>query len=178
MKRKGSTYHKNSGFKTPPNYFEEFENRLDARMQQEPEFTFVEMETGFKTPNNYFEELETRVISNIEKESKVIHLFTKQTWYYVAGLAAMFVLIFNLSKTNSYSSPTWDNLELSVMENYIDEGYDMGYIDLTTSDFSEYIFDDGRLIEDSDFNSVTSNAAFEYIDEYVEDPTYILETNE
>tara|TARA_R100000789_G_scaffold71640_1_gene67356 strand:- start:528 stop:1061 length:534 start_codon:yes stop_codon:yes gene_type:complete len=177
MKSKRSTYHKNSGFKIPPDYFEEFENRLNEKVQA-PDFEFSKKESGFKTPVNYFEELESRILTNIEEESKVISLFSKQTWYYVAGLAAMFILIFNLPQTNSYSSPTWDNLELSVMENYIDEGYDMGYIDLNTSDFSDYIFEDGRLIDDSDFNSVTSNAVFEYIDEYVEDPTFILETNE
>ena len=57
------------------------------------------------------------------------------------------------------------------MENYIDENN----IDFSTGEISNYIFQQGYLVDDADFNSVNSDAVMNYLDENVEDPLYILE---
>ena len=68
----------------------------------------------------------------------------------------------------------WDDVEVSAMESYLEEGYEMGYIDLSSSEYSDF-FVSGELVTDADFDEVTSEAVFEYIDENIEEPSYIME---
>lgn len=167
-------YHNKQGFEVPEGYFEEFENEIlgmvniaETLNSQEPD---IIKDTGLKVPEGYFEELDKNILSKTI-EPKVVPLFSKRLFYYVAGITAIFAAVFGSAHLTPSVNNSWDSVELSVMENYINEGY----IELTQEDISEFIGKDGELINDTDFSNVNSEAAMEYLDENMEDPTYILE---
>ncbi|SDR86797.1 hypothetical protein SAMN04488553_0902 [Gramella sp. MAR_2010_147] len=176
MKTNKSTYSQNSGFKVPKDYFGNFETEMMNRLEDENSYDLPTSETGFSVPAGYFASLEEKIISKNNNEPRVISLFRKEYLFYAAAVAAIFVLMLgNFFKTGSDQPLGWDDIEISALENYIDEGYDMGYIELNASEYSDYVFEDGKLVDDSDFNTVNSDAVFDYIDENMEDPSLILE---
>ena len=177
MKTNNSKYSENSGFRLPQNYFEKFEERMMRRLDEQEANKLPGRESGFGVPEGYFESLEERILQKTKDTGKpVISIFRKEYLFYAAAVAAIFILMLgNFFETESEQPVGWDDVEISAMENYIDEGYDMGFIDLNTSEYSEFILKDGKLIDDSDFYTVNSDAVFDYIDENIEDPTYILE---
>ncbi|MDX1542909.1 MAG: hypothetical protein R3214_03110 [Christiangramia sp.] len=177
MKTNRSKYSENSGFKIPQDYFENFEERMMRRLEEKEAVKLPAMKSGFSVPNGYFETLDEKIIQRTkDAPPRIISLFKKEYLFYAAAVAAIFILMLgNFFQTESDQPLGWDDIEISAMENYIDEGYEMGFFELNTSDYSNLILKDGKLIDDSDFYSVNSDAVFDYIDENIEDPTYILE---
>lgn len=177
MKPNKSKYSENSGFKVPVDYFMEFEERMMNRLEEQDEFSLPVVESGFSVPDAYFESLEDRILKETDgSPTKVRKLFRKEYLFYAAAVAAIFILMLgNFFETEAYQPISWDDIEISAMEEYIDEGYEMGFIDLNASEYSDLILSDGKLIDDSDFYTVNSDAVFDYIDENIEDPAYILE---
>jgi len=177
MKTNKSKYSQNSGFKVPKDYFGSFEERMLLRVNDEKSTTIPLKGKAFSYPAGYFDSLENKIIAKTTKNNpRVIKLFKKEYLVYAAAVAAIFVLMLgNFFETAVEQPVGWEDIEISAMENYIDEGYDMGYFELNTAEYSDYVFENGKLIDDSDFNSVNSDAVFDYIDENIEDPAYILE---
>ncbi|MDR5590040.1 hypothetical protein [Christiangramia sp. SM2212] len=176
MKTNKSKYPKNSGFKAPEDYFRNFEDRFMQKLEGDDLTELPVSASGFHTPQGYFDTLEDRLIAQTKDETKVVKLFRKEYLLYAAAVAAIFILMLgNFFKTETAQPIGWDDIEVSAMESYIDEGYDMGYIELNSAEISDFVFEDGKLIDDSDFNSVNSDAVFDYIDENIEDPAFILE---
>ena len=103
---------KETGFKTPPKYFESLEDQIMSQIK----LTEVE-ESGFKMPINYLDSIEDRVINTITKKdpTKVISLFSKQYIIYISGIAATILLLLNLS---IFDKNVWD-LEAETVENYM-----------------------------------------------------------
>lgn len=177
MKPNRSKYSKNSGFQIPEDYFGEFEERMLNRLGEQEEVSLPAIESGFGVPDAYFESIEDSILSKtVGSPSKVRPLFRKEYLFYAAAVAAIIVLVLgNFFKTEAYQPLGWDDIEISAMEEYIDEGYEMGFIDLNASEYSDIILSDGKLIDDSDFYAVNSDAVFDYLNENIEDPAYILE---
>ncbi|APG59736.1 hypothetical protein [Christiangramia salexigens] len=178
MKPKKSTYSDSSGFKVPQNYFENLENQLMHRINTEEKAELTSRNSGFNIPEGYFDSLEDRIMSEAGRDkSRVISLFRREYFYYAAAVAAVLIIMTgNFFQVDGSSNPlNWESVEISAIENYIDEGYEMGYIDLNANDYSQYIFEDGKLVDDADFNSIDSEAALEYMNENIEDPALILE---
>lgn len=177
MKTNKSKYTKDSGFRVPEDYFSNLEIDVFACMENPDFLDIKETGHGFSTPPGYFENFEDRVMMRVKKsDSKVITLFRKEYFYYAAAVAAMLVLMLGNFFPNSTQTETvgWDDIEVTALESYLEEGVEMGYIDLSSSEYSEF-FVSGDLVDETDFDEVTSEAVFEYIDENVEDPSYILE---
>jgi hypothetical protein len=156
MNKKQLHNNNNQGFKTPDNYFDNFEHRLfgnvgASELQKESQVS------GFTVPDNYFENLESVVVhQNINKQTKVISIF-KNYWpqssvAVAASIALILFLIFNKSE-----NLTFNTLEVASIENYILN------TDVTASDIAQYLTDD-------DFdNSLTDNAIFteDYLENYL-----------
>lgn len=176
MKTNKSKYPKNTGFKVPENYFSNLENDIMACIDTADLSEMKEAGSGFSTPEAYFDTLEDRVLGKLEdNKSGVVSIFRKEYLYYAAAVAAIFVLMLGNFFPSGQAEPVgWDDIEVSAMESYLEEGYEMGYIDLSSSEYSDF-FVSGDLVNDSDFDEVTSEAVFEYIDENIEDPSYIME---
>lgn len=166
-----------SPFKVPEDYFGEFEERMMQRIEDSSSLAPSNIEAGFNVPEGYFETLEDKIlVKSTRKKSKVVSLNKKEYLFYAAAVAALFIMMIgDVFKTGPEQAPGWDDLEISAMENYIDEGYDMGYIELNTMEYSEFISKGEKLIDEEDFNDINSQAAFDYIDENIDDPSFILD---
>ncbi len=171
MKKEKISYNQKSGFKTPENYFEGLEDEL-LDMVKFSETLGEKKSAGFTTPNGYFDGLEDEILKKATKpEPKVRKLFTKEAFLYAASIAAIVIAFASIFYINPETQTSWENLELSVMENYIDDNN----IDFSTSEISNYIFQQGYIIDDADLHTVNSEAMRSYLDENLEDPLYILD---
>ena len=112
MKKENLNNIKQSGFKTPDNYFNTIEDQIMSQISLEK----IDKNSGFKVPDNYFETIEDNLL-NKTKKPKVINLFNKKTIITVASIAAMFVLFFNLNPFKT--QVTFDNLDTETVEAYI-----------------------------------------------------------
>ncbi|MCB7480024.1 hypothetical protein [Christiangramia sediminis] len=177
MKTNKSKYSQNSGFKAPEDYFGSFEEKMMRRLGNEKSAAIPPKGKAFSVPDTYFDSLEDKIIAKTNtSEPRVVRLFRKEYLYYAAAVAAIFVLMLgNFFQTGNDQPIGWDDIEISAMETYIDEGYEMGYIELNSAEVSDFVFENGKIIDDSDFKTVNSDAVFDYIDENIEDPAYILE---
>lgn len=175
MKKDKLPYRNEPGFSVPSNYFEELDQEL-FEMVQHSEFNSKKGlnkidGAGFKTPEGYFESFEVEFPGNASHEPKIIPLFKKEYMLYAASIAAIIIALAGSLYINPAPADTWENIELSILENYIDNNN----IDLTTTEISGFLFNDGIVVEDSNFNEVNSEAMLDYLEENVEDPTFILE---
>lgn len=142
---------KNTGFKTPDNYFNAVENNIMNAIKQESNLN-LSKETGFKTPNNYFDSIEDAVINKIETKttSKIIPLFSKRNLIYASSIAAAILIMFSiyLNKDNDIL----EEIEYEIVENYIlNQGissYDIASL-LTEEELSNINFE----IMDEAFNN-------------------------
>lgn len=84
-----------SGFTTPKDYFDTFEDRLFEKLQTA---TIIPKETGFKVPDNYFDGLEdslaNELFSSEEKHIKVIPIHSKKKYLTYIGYAAAACVLF------------------------------------------------------------------------------------
>lgn len=123
---------KTTGFKTPKGYFNNLEDTIMSNIKLNE--TLNTKSTGQKVPDGYFDSLEDRVFSKIsnKKEVKVISLFTRKNIFYAASIAAAIVIMFTIVIP---SNPSFDNLKLETVENYIfEESYSSEEIAALLSD--------------------------------------------
>lgn len=107
-----------TGFKTPDQYFESFEDSLFKRINKKESIKGVKT-SGYTVPKNYFDSVDDTILSQLKTSEKpVIKLKSRTTFYYVAGIAASFVLLLGLVFNNN-SSITIDTLETSSLESYL-----------------------------------------------------------
>lgn len=171
MKKEKISYNPKSGFKTPKGYFEGLEHDLLEKMELS-ETLGEKKSAGFKTPEGYFDGLEDELLEKATKnEPKVRKLVTKEVFLYAASIAAMVIAFASTFYINPETQTSWENVELSVMESYIDNNN----IDLSTGEISNYIFKQGYIVDDADLNQVDSEAMMNYLDENLEESLYILD---
>ncbi|AVR46685.1 hypothetical protein C7S20_16205 [Christiangramia fulva] len=177
MSTNKSKYPQKSGFKVPDNYFEELEDKLMLRITEENSAELPSVNSGFKAPDGYFENLEDRILARQNSKGRLISLFKKENLYYAAAVAAIFVLMWfsPFDRNSATNQITWDDLEIATIEDYIVEGYEMGYIEMDASEFSNYFLENGKLVDDSDFENVSSDAVIDYLEENVDDPSDIIQ---
>ncbi|EPR72178.1 hypothetical protein ADIWIN_3017 [Winogradskyella psychrotolerans RS-3] len=151
---------KSSGFKTPNNYFESFETDLFERLN-EKEYLKSSETSGFTVPKDYFESVENTILEKLNDSSKkpVIVLKPRSTFYYVAGIAASFAILFGLVFNND--SISFENIDTALIENYLyqEEYSNDDFASLfKTSDISEIDFIDINVSDE------TLNQYFENIE--------------
>ncbi|PRX51908.1 hypothetical protein [Salegentibacter salegens] len=171
MKKEKISYNQKSGFETPTNYFEGLEDEL-LDIVKFSENLGEKKSAGFTTPMGYFDALEDKLLKKPNKsEPRVRTLFTKEAFLYAASIAAIVIAFASTFYINPETQTSWENLELSVMESYIDDNN----IDLSTGEISNYIFQRGYIVDDTDLDKVDSEAMMNYLDENLEEPLYILD---
>ena len=107
-----------SGFKTPEHYFDSLENQIFERISDNTILDSIET-PGFKVPNAYFDTVESNILETIQTktEKPVIQLKSKSKFYYFAGIAASFVLLFSLVFNNK--SISLNAIDTATIENYL-----------------------------------------------------------
>jgi len=155
-----------SGFKTPENYFESFEERLFSKISEEN----FPKSTGHKVPDGYFENMEDRVLKTVinsasapgrEKPTKVISLFPKKYFGYAAAIAASLIIGFTVFNTETDNS-SLDSLQLAAIDTYIEDGnLNLDLYDLTSyindEDFNDLNLDDRQFSETTLENYILEN---------------------
>lgn len=176
MKENKLPYNKKPGFKVPDNYFEGLEDKMleliNEQQDLDPSYKGV---PGFVVPDTYFHTLEESVLNKIEsikRRNKVIPLYKRRKFYYFTAAAAVFLgiistLMFN-PVTPEYSI---DSIELSTLENYIDDGF----LDLDYNEISVFITEERYSFGNIKTSDLSDEAVFDYINENIEDPGYLLE---
>lgn len=98
-------HNKETGFNTPKEYFNTFEERLFDRMRTE---TVIPKETGFNTPDSYFDNLEdalSKELFQAKEATKVIPLQRKRNYLkyisYAAAACIVFFVAINFINTDS-----------------------------------------------------------------------------
>jgi len=158
-----------NGFKSPEDYFENFEDRLFSKLSEDK----LPKESGFKVPEGYFDQLEETIVSKAidsEKKTKVIPLISRKTLYYATAIAACAIIVFSVI-TNNDVIQNIDTINISSIENYIEEGnLNIDYTDLAS------------LLEEEDFTSNTSESNLfseesieEYLLENIDDSSILIE---
>lgn len=158
------------GFKAPDGYFDDFDERLFGKMEEEK----LPRDTGFTVPEGYFNDLEEGIMKNVlslKEQKEVIPLYKSRTLVYVASIAACIALIYTLATNRESLTKQIDKVQFSSIENYIEEGN----LDLDS-------FDVMALLNDEDVSDlIIENELFseeflkDYLLENIEDTTLLIE---
>jgi hypothetical protein len=153
MKNKNLHNINKTGFKSPKNYFESFEDTLMNKINNNQSLNDIN-ETGFELPNNYFENFEGKLHKRISKENepKAVRLFTRRNLVYLSGVAAAILILFNLSIFDK--EITWDSLDAQTVENYI-IGEDFDSYELAS------LLPDDQLLESNFISNTISDDTLE-----------------
>lgn len=177
MKHNKLPYNSKSGFNVPDNYFENFEEKMMHSIGKKPalENIVFKASSGFKVPDSYFENLEREIIQKVEGEKKggkLISLFNNTKLYYAAAVAAVFIGVVSTVFFNPVTEDfTIDGLELSAIEQYIDEGY----IDFNYNEISAFMAEEDYSFDDFNTSGLSDEQVFEYLSENIEDPNILYE---
>jgi len=148
---------KNSGFKTPKDYFEGLEDALLNEVKLKENVS----KPGFTMPKDYLDSFEVDLPkeNSKRKETKVIHLFNRRNLIMVSSIAAAIVLFFSLNIGKE--DYTYDSLDIETVENYLlEESY--------SSELAS-LLEDEELIETNFLESETENIEYYLQDIDVED---------
>jgi len=157
MKNKNLHNIESSGFKTPNHYFESFETDFFERLNEKERISASEA-SGYSVPKHYFESLEDKVINklNTKSETPVIKLKSRSTFYYVAGIAASFVLLFSLVFNND--NITIDKIETASIESFLYQE------DYSNDDFASLF----KSVDISETDFIDVSISEETLDQYFE----------
>lgn len=174
MKKNKLTAHFKSGFKVPNNYFEDFEAKMMRTISREHStLDQYEGKPGFTAPKNYFDSLEDQVLAKVERpepRGMVISLFSKKKFYYAAGVAAMFAGIISTLLLEPNQVNSMDSVELSALEEYIDQES----MDFNLNEITSFIYEEGFVLDKVSISDLSDDAVFDYLSDHGEDPALIL----
>ncbi|MBT8244586.1 MAG: hypothetical protein HKP48_07355 [Winogradskyella sp.] len=161
MKKNKLNSIKSTGFKTPKDYFESFDDKL---IQSVVDNTLIkDIDTsGFKTPEGYFYTLEDNILKHLklQNETPVISIFRRKSFYYVSGIAASLLFLFAIF----ISQPKTEELSADLVQNYLIE------TELNSYELAKLLVD-ANILEEN-FTIIETN----YKEENLED--YLLENSD
>ena len=160
---------KNSGFKAPEGYFDDFVDKLRQRISEE-DATVPNLDNGkkgFKVPDHYFETLNERIASKLKKgQPKIITLKPYKKYYLaVASVAAILLMVFGFYWTASSHDITFNDLASSDIESY----FENNDLDLTTYEIAEVIPIDELEINDILSDKIDDETIIEYLHNRIEE---------
>jgi hypothetical protein len=159
MKNKNLNSIKKVGFKIPDNYLESFDNSILNKLNKTQSLK-NNYKSGFKTPDHYFEQLDDTLINKLttKKTVKIISLVSWRKVTYITGIAASIILMVSLFNNNK-SQPTFGDLEIALIENYITEK------DFTNDDLASLLSEESLTLN----NFMDSNLNSSHLEEYILD---------
>lgn len=160
-----------TGFKTPKNYFEKFEDKIFLKLSEDK----FPKESGFETPHLYFDNIDEKILEKVilkEKRSKVYSL-KKRAFKMITYSAAASIILFialNIFLTNNKQEINIDSLTESDIEFWISNN-EINYDDIA-------IILEEEILNEDDF-SLTS-IKNESIEDYLisrNSPSILTEIN-
>lgn len=173
MRNNVNTYNKESGFKMPKNYMQDFETKLLDSLEINPRVQKGHS-AGYLVPEDYFANFDERILAKIDshkQKAKLISLFSRKKLYYAAAVAAVFIALISTVLLKSPNTNSLDNMEYVALEEYLyEESADLNY-----NEISNLLYEDGVIIESLNASSFSDEAIIEYLNENVEDSGLIIE---
>ncbi|WP_298503135.1 hypothetical protein [uncultured Maribacter sp.] len=169
---------KNSGFKLPENYLENFNNSLLDKIasQEEMEKDKLPTKEGFNVPNDYFNNLHKNIVEKLnETPIKVISIKSYKKYYYFAIATAAILLLLigiNLNKTETYNMSDLANADIDAYLEYAD-------LDLSAYEIAEVMPIDNLDIIDVLEVGIKEENILDYLDSNMDDFNELnIENNE
>ena len=158
MKNKDLHNIKSSGYKTPDNYFESFDDRIFDRLQDEKKIEDIE-QSGFSIPDQYFEKVESQILEKLDppKVTPIFTLNTKRTLYYAVGIAASLILMFAIFLNENSN----DEISADMVESYLETR------DLDSYELAE-LLNEAELLEE-DFSVIETSYNEDLLELYLLD---------
>jgi len=149
-------------FEVPQDYFSNFEDQLFARLEEE-QFPAT---PGFRIPNGYFDGVESKIIKKVlaDKKHKTIPLFQRNYTKYAVAIAACLVIAISIYNRNDISEQTINNIQLSKIDSYIDDGN----LEMDLYELTHYLNDLGDLDLNLNDATISNTAIEEYLMEHAE----------
>ncbi|HET8837915.1 MAG TPA: hypothetical protein VFM82_02850 [Flavobacteriaceae bacterium] len=156
MKKQQTSQSKETGFKIPPGYFEEFDARLSEKLQNKhlPE---RKLQSGFEVPKNYFNDF--RVEIPAKKEGKVISLFSKRNLKYAMAIAAIFVLMFSILPDDAQQENDFSTIEQASLGTYLENN-------IAEFPLLENILMENNQLNEPEFKNLDKELLFNYLTEH------------
>lgn len=152
--------HINSGFKTPKDYFNKFEENLFDKLSIEHHQIDTPQETGFEVPENYFDKLEDTLLKKVEQpKPKVISLFNKKQFLYVASIAAILVLSLFIFNPSSDNAITFDDIDYATFEEYLN----LQDLDISPNELADLYEIDNNELDEITFVTIDDDNILEYL---------------
>lgn len=150
---------KSTGFKTPDNYFEKFEDKLFDRLSEKESIEGVDS-TGFKVPDDYLEKFDEKLLEHIKntEDKPVVKFINRKLFYYISGIAASLLLLLVLF--NKIDEPM-ETLSVEMVETYL------GNQDLDSYELAQ-LLSEANILEE-DFTIIETNYNEENIESYLLD---------
>ncbi|MFD1064216.1 hypothetical protein ACFQ1Q_13250 [Winogradskyella litorisediminis] len=147
---------KETGFKTPEDYFESFDDKLLQRLETKSILDNIKDE-GFKTPEGYFDTVENQIfqLAKAEDKVKVVSIFKSKKFYYITGIAASLLLLFGIFFNQSKT----EEISVDMVENYLLES------DLNSYELADLLAD-ANILKD-DFTIIETTFEEENLEDYL-----------
>lgn len=162
-----------SGFKVPDAYFENFERRMIDKVVSVEETAAPLPETNpFTVPDGYFTQFEERLFDKLKdepQEPKVIPLFRRKAFSYVASVAAVLLVIITSTVLNKNNKATFGDLDAIAVENYLLET-----LELANPEEALLLDENDEIFATSMDTQINREAVIEYFKENVDEPAILL----
>lgn len=148
-----------NGFKTPKNYFSEFDTKSETKIFEEQ----LPKGTGFTVSDEYFENIDSKILSltdlQIKNTAKVIPFKKLQPWFSIAAIFIISLCVGLIYFTNQKENISFDDIAQSDIENWI-----INNPDVLTSIELETVLKEENLEETNfDFTKISTDALEEYL---------------
>ncbi|MGB5556227.1 MAG: hypothetical protein WBM83_16340 [Flavobacteriaceae bacterium] len=154
---------KNSGFKTPENYFEDFTGAFMQKLDEKE--TTLPKQDGFIVPEDYFENLNEKIVGQIKMDTtKVIELHPFRKFYYAAASIAAIALV--LLGLNNYAADevSFEQLAQSDIEAY----FESNDFDLSSYEIAEVLPVDDLEVSDILESRLSEENVIEYLNDNID----------
>ena len=162
-----------NGFNVPDGYFSDFAERMmDKVSAMDNHETLLPGSNPFKVPDNYFADFEDRLgeqLKTQKPEVRVIPLFRRKSFSYVASVAAVLLVLITSVVLNSNSEVTFKELDVVAVENYLLETLDM-----RNPEESFLLNNEDEILATSMGTMIDNDAVIEYLKENVDEPAILL----
>lgn len=149
MKKENLNNIKETGFKTPENYFESFEANLKERIATDEKLAGIK-DAGFTVPKDYFNSVDDAImkeLSNDADEKPVVKVNFKRSLYYISGIAASLLLLVAIFINKNNAS----EISIDMVEAHF-ETQDLDSYELAQLLVDAELLDDNFTITNNDYN--------------------------
>ncbi|MEO5788803.1 MAG: hypothetical protein ACOH2D_09435 [Gelidibacter sp.] len=148
---------KESGFKTPDEYFAAFDQRLFKKIEVQKELAPIS-NSGYKVPDNYFENFDDKLQKRLKDDAspKVIKMGSWRNAAYISGIAASLILLLTVF-TKSQNDVSINKIETASIEEYLNGQ------NLNIYDIASFLNDEDLVLDNFVTNTFTDESLENYL---------------